>query len=81
MKILITGEYQPAYNRNQIILKGLRKHGIDFIEYPYKKRNRKTLKKVIELAEDCDLLFLPSFTHMDVPFLKKRIQKPVVSIR
>ena len=78
MKILITGEYQPAYNRNQIILKGLRKHGIDFIEFPYKKRNKKTLEVVVELAKNCDLIFLPSFTHLDVPFLKKEIQKPII---
>ena len=78
MRILITGHYQPAYNRNQVIIKGLKNHNIDLIEFPYEKRNRKTLKKVAELSEDCDLLFLPSFTHLDVPFLKKGISKPIV---
>jgi len=78
MRILITGQYQPAYNRNQIIIKGLKKHSIDLVEFPYEKRNRKILRRVVELSEDCDLLFLPSFTHLDVPFLRKSISKPIV---
>ena len=78
MKVLVTGEYQPAYNRNRIILKGLIKHSIELIQFPYEKRDPKTLKKVIELSEECDLLFLPSFTHLDVPFLKRKISKPIV---
>ncbi len=78
MRILVTGHYEPDYNRIMVLLEGLKKHGIDLIEFPYEKRNRKIQKKIVELSRDCDLIFLPSFTHPDVPFIKKSVLKPVV---
>ena len=78
MKVLVTGNYKQSYNRIRIMLSGLKKHGIDLIEYNYEKRDSRTSKRLSELSLECDVVFLPSFTHPDVPFVKKNVSKPVV---
>ena len=46
MKILVTGNYDPEYNRTQILLKGLRVNtSIELTEYPIKSVKR--LDKVV----------------------------------
>ncbi len=78
MRILVTGKYEPEYNRNLVLLRGLQARGIELIEFPYKKRGRQTRSRIIELVENCDLIFLPSFTHLDVPFVRRISKKPLV---
>lgn len=78
MKILVTGRYEPEYNRNHVLLRGLESRGVEIIEYPYKKRNSESKAKIKSLALDCDLIFLPSFTHLDVPFVRRISDKPLV---
>jgi glycosyltransferase involved in cell wall biosynthesis len=78
MKILVTGKYEPEYNRNHVLLKGLESLGIELIKFPYTKRNKFSKKKIKELEKDCDIIFLPSFTHLDVPFVRKISVKPLV---
>lgn len=78
MKILVTGRYEPEYNRNHVLLRGLESRGVEIIEYPYKKRNRESKTRIKELAEDCELIFLPSFTHLDVPFVRRISDKPLI---
>jgi glycosyltransferase involved in cell wall biosynthesis len=78
MKILVTGKYEPAYNRNHVLIRGLECQGVDILEFPYLKRDKQTRKKIKELAGSCDIIFLPSFTHLDVPFVRRISEKPIV---
>tara|TARA_B110000459_G_scaffold204082_1_gene264125 strand:- start:9835 stop:10875 length:1041 start_codon:yes stop_codon:yes gene_type:complete len=79
MKILVTGNYAPEYNRTQILLKGLRVNTcIELTEYPIKSLKR--LDKVVfkKLAEQADFIYLPPFTHKSVKKIKKLTDKPLI---
>jgi glycosyltransferase involved in cell wall biosynthesis len=76
MKILVTGNYDPQYNRNRIVIKGLRDLKQDFIEYPQQRLDRAALK-FIE-SSNCDVIYLPAFTHKDVLKLSRSTSKPIV---
>lgn len=78
MKILVTGAYETDYNRTLIILEGLRKLGHEVIEYAYAKRCSKTAQNIRSMSASCDYVFMPSFTHKCVPFVKKNITKPLI---
>jgi len=78
MKILVTGKYEPDYNRNHVLLRGMEYLGSELIEYQYHKRDKRTKKRIKELAETCDFIFLPSFTHLDVPFVRRITDKFLV---
>jgi glycosyltransferase involved in cell wall biosynthesis len=78
MKIFVTGNYEPGYNRNHVILSGLENMGHELTEFPYKKRNRDSKTSIRKLSEACDLIFLPSFTHLDVPFIRRITKKLIV---
>ena len=78
MRILITGKYEPVYNRNKVLLSGLQKSGAELTEFPYSERNRSNRRKIRELAEKADLIFLPSFTHLDVPYVRAVSNKPMI---
>ncbi len=73
MKILFTGDYLPDYNRTQIIKVGLAKLGHTVVEYPFKKKRTEQRRKILELAVDCDFIFMPSFTHREVGFVRKTV--------
>lgn len=78
MKILFTGHFNPEYNRTKIIIAGLRSMGVevDIFNYPKKKKlNKSELRTVMEEA---DWIFLPSFTHTDLPFIRKLSSKPII---
>jgi len=76
--ILFTGNYEPNYNRTTIIKTGLSKLGHKIIEFPFKKRNSETRKQLLKIVENVDFIFLPSFTHKDVPFVKKVCNSKIV---
>jgi glycosyltransferase involved in cell wall biosynthesis len=78
MKILVTGKYDPEYNRNHVLLKGLESLGIELLKFPYTERNKNSKNRIKELEKECDFIFLPSFTHLDVPFVRKISAKPLV---
>lgn len=71
MKILFTGDYLPEYNRTQIIKVGLRKLGHEVIEYSFKKKSSVHRVQLRELADQCDFVFMPSFTHREVGFVRQ----------
>lgn len=73
-KILFLGNYEPQYNRTAIIKKGLIKLGHKVIELPFKYKNFKIKKQIKNLVEDCDFIYLPSFTHKYVPFIKNIVK-------
>ncbi|MGB0888625.1 MAG: glycosyltransferase [Vicingaceae bacterium] len=79
MKILVTGNYDPEYNRTQILLKGLRENeNVTLTEFPistFKNFDKTAFKK---LANKADFIYLPPFTHESVSKLKKLTNKPIV---
>ena len=77
MRILVTGKYDPVYNRNHVLLRGLEDAGIEIIEFPYSRRERSIKNKIRKLSDTCDIIFLPSFTHLDVPFIRHLTEKPI----
>lgn len=85
MKFLFTGNYELDYNRTSIITAGLKKLGSEIVHFPFKKTRGDTKKKLIELGDQCDYVFLPSFTQREAPFVrrclptKKIIYDPLIS--
>ena len=75
MKILVTGNYEPDYNRTVILLEGLRKKGIELIEYRYQKFNKAILQ---EKSKEADLVFIPSFLYKNVKEVKRVVKIPVL---
>lgn len=73
MKILFTGDYLPDYNRTQIIKVGLQKLGHEVLEYSFKKKNSSHRSQLRKLADLCDCVFMPSFTHRQVGFVRKAL--------
>lgn len=88
MKILFTGDFLPDYNRTQIIKVGLQKLGHEVVEFVFQKPNfiGSTLSTLLrghrcgrlsnrlrELAGQCDFVFMPSFTHREVGFVRKAL--------
>lgn len=79
MKLLVTGNYDPTYNRTKILLKGLKDNpNIEIIEFPitsFKKLDKQQFKK---LATGVDFIYLPPFTHESVKHIKKLSNKPLI---
>jgi len=79
MKILVTGNYDPEYNRTQILLKGLKNNSnVEVTEFPitsFKNFDKTEFKK---LAQQTDIIYLPPFTHESVNKIKKLTDKPIV---
>ena len=79
MKILVTGNYDPEYNRTQILLKGLRENtSVELTEYPIKSIKRLDKVAFKKLAEQADFIYLPPFTHESVSKIKKITDKPLI---
>jgi glycosyltransferase involved in cell wall biosynthesis len=79
MKILVTGNYDPEYNRTQILLKGLRQNtAVEVTEFPISSLKKLDKVKFKELAEQADFIYLPPFTHESVSKLKKLTHKPII---
>ncbi|HON53617.1 MAG TPA: glycosyltransferase [Bacteroidales bacterium] len=78
MNIVFTGNYSSEYNRTAIIIEGL-KHipGISIIEYPIQKNNTCDTAKLKTVLNSADVVFLPSFTHNSVQFIRKHTNKPI----
>ncbi len=75
MKILITGNYQPTYNRNLVVFSGLVQKNVALIYLPYtEKDSKKTIsKQLAQYAQKVDAVYIPAFRHEDVRFVKKNI--------
>lgn len=74
MKILLTGNFDPSYNRNEILIKGLRAlSDLELRMRPFSEG--KPSKKDFDWA---NVVFLPAFTHADVKWVKKQSDKPLV---
>ena len=78
MNILVTGRYEPGYNRNRVLLNGLRAKGVNLTESPYDRKKEWDPAGFLQKTDHFDLVFLPAFTHYDVRFIKKRTGLPLV---
>ncbi len=79
MIILFAGRYSRDYNRNKIILDGLKQQDdVEVIEYEFRKRKDFDLKKFKSLDQKVDFIYCPSFSHKFVRLIKRHATKPVV---
>ena len=78
MRILATGRYEPEYNRNLILINGLRAKGISISEVPYKQKKDFDPSILQQKEGPFDFVFLPAFTHYDVRFIRKKLDLPIV---
>lgn len=78
MKILFAGKFDPCYNRTKVIIDGLKTiKQIDLAFFNYND-NKFNIKKLTCTCKEADLIFLPSFTHLNVPLIKILSDKPVI---
>ncbi len=77
-KVLFTGNYDKEYNRTKVISIGLENLGVEIIHLTFKKHNKNSRNLIKELSKDVDIIFLPSFTHKDVKYVKKNSNKPLI---
>jgi len=79
MKILVAGDFEPAYNRTKIILDGLGTIPDVFLSfYNYKEQSKWHFAALRKACKEADVIFLPSFTHQDVAMIKLLSGKPVL---
>lgn len=81
MKILVAGEFEADYNRVKIMLDGLQEQpGVSLSFYNYKEKSKFDIVALRKACNDADIIFLPSFTHKDVFFIKLLAgkNKPVI---
>ena len=78
MKIFCTGKFEPEYNRTRVILSGFEKLGVELKIYPYRKKKKADRALIRKYGEWADWIFLPSFTHTDVAFIKRITSKPLL---
>ena len=79
MIILFAGKFTGEYNRDKIILEGLKKRNdVTIIEYKFNRKKDFSREKFIRLNERCDVIYCPSFSHKLVRFIKKKTTKPLV---
>lgn len=78
-KIFVCGKNADfSYNRTQIILNGFEKLGYQLELFSFAKKNKKIANKIRTLSKDCEFVFIPSFCHNSVSFIKKNTAKTVV---
>lgn len=79
MKILVTGAYETDYNRTMVILSGLRKRSdVELVEFPYPSRRKVDKCLLKDECDAADFVFIPSFMHADVRFIKRLTDTLVV---
>lgn len=78
MKILVTGKYDPGYNRTLVLLKGLELNGVELIKMPYETWSPSIAEQVKVMSASVDYILLPSFTHYSLTEIKRVSQAPVI---
>lgn len=76
MHLLFTGNYNAQYNRNLIIIEGLKKLGHTIDHFPFKRKP--DLKEFATLEKRADAIYMPSFTEAEVKTVRKLSHKPLV---
>jgi glycosyltransferase involved in cell wall biosynthesis len=79
MRVLVTGNYDPSYNRTKILLKGLKNSSdIALTELPIPCFKDLDKNKFKQLANNSDFIYLPPFTHESVKKIKRLTNKPII---
>lgn len=79
MKLLFIGKTNFQYNRDLILLNGLKRRADISLEViQIKKRDWSTFMKIKRLSREVDFVVVPSFRHKDVAFVKLASTAPVV---
>ncbi|ANI88120.1 hypothetical protein A9P82_01610 [Arachidicoccus ginsenosidimutans] len=79
MNILFAGKFDPDYNRTKIIIDGLKYFPeINISFYNYSNRLRFNPFRFRKLSKEADVIFMPSFTHLDVPLIRLFTKKPII---
>lgn len=79
MRLLFTGKSNFQYNRDRVLLKGLKGREDVFIEVlPIQKRSRSTSKIIRQKSSEVDFVVVPTFRHRDIAFIKQASEAPVV---
>lgn len=73
LRILFTGDFDPDYNRTRILRAGLADLGHRIADLPVQRRSRAVRRELFARSRDCDVLFLPPFTHREVGFVRKAV--------
>ncbi len=77
--ILVAGKRKLSYNRTQVLIKGLEKlPEVELKTYEFGEKTKETGKKLSELAQNVDYIFVPAFRHKDVAFVKKYTNKKII---
>ncbi|MDF1699441.1 MAG: glycosyltransferase [Saprospiraceae bacterium] len=79
MKLLFVGKTDFTYNRDLILLNGLkRRNDVSVQVLQIKKRNWATFKAIRKQSKEVDFVIVPSFRHKDVAFVKWASAAPVL---
>ena len=79
LKLLFVGKTDFQYNRDLILLNGLKKRGDVSVEVlRITKRNWSTFKEIRRKSKEVDFVVIPSFRHKDVAYIKLASKAPVV---
>ena len=79
LKLLFVGKTDFQYNRDLILLNGLKKRNDVSVEVlRIKKRNWSTLKEIRKKSKEVDFVVIPSFRHKDVTYIKLASKAPIV---
>lgn len=79
MKLLFVGKTDFKYNRDLILLNGLKRHdGITVETLQIKKRDWSTFKEIKKQSKEVDFVVIPTFRHKDVAFVKLASKAPVI---
>ena len=79
MKLLFVGKTNFQYNRDLVLLNGLRRRDdISLNFFQIKKRDWVTFKQIRDLSKEVDFVVVPSFRHKDVAYIKLASKAKVV---
>ena len=71
MKLLFVGKTDFKYNRDLVLISGLKKRDDVSLEtFQIKKRNWATFNQIRRLSKSVDFVIIPSFRHKDIAFIK-----------
>jgi len=79
MKILVTGNYDPSYNRTQILLNGIENQkNIELIKHPFSSFQQANKQLLKQQCNQADFIYLPPFTHESVKHIRKLTNTPII---
>lgn len=79
LKILFCGKDRFEYHRTAVIIKGLQKiENVELDFFILKSKSREEGNQLLNLSSDFDYVFVPSFRHKDVRWVKRHSHCPLI---